>query len=211
MKQKRALTSVEAKQAELAAAEKKAAQEMRLISAFDDQIRVVRNGYRATKAVLLAEKATILLMVELKRDLNAEEELGELAAKKQANGSLDAADTKREEALGELRKTLKPKLEALTTEATKRGATALTIDSVLANEEAAFKLGRANAKLAELQVQATEVDASIKMLQTQISMSASASAKKGYEEEVTRWQATKKGIEDLKKEQDAIVADVKKT
>jgi hypothetical protein len=164
LKQKRALASVTAAKAELAAAEKKAAQEMRLISAFDDQIRVVRNDYRATRAVLLAEKATILLMVELKRDLNAEEELGELAAKKKANGSLDAVDTKREAALGELRKAAEPKLAALTAEATKRGATALTIDSVLANEEAAFKLGRANAKLAELQVQATEVNASIKML-----------------------------------------------
>jgi hypothetical protein len=42
-------------------------------------------------------------------------------------------------------------------------------------------------------------------------MSASASAKKGYQEEVARWERTKKGIEDLRKEQDAIVADVKKT
>jgi hypothetical protein len=62
----------------------------RLAKQFEVQIRAVQNQYFITYAVLLAEKTNADLMVAIKADMNAAEDITELTAEKSAAGTTAA-------------------------------------------------------------------------------------------------------------------------
>jgi hypothetical protein len=112
---------------------------------FETQIRSIQNQFLIQKAQLTAEITNAELMVAIKQDLNAEEDLTEIQAK------IDGGDTtlgEQKAAFEALRAELGPLITTLTELVTTTNATALTIGSKVANAEAALRLSAANANLA---------------------------------------------------------------
>lgn len=74
----------------------------RLAKQFEVQIRAVQNQYFITYAVLLAEKTNADLMVAIKADMNAAEDITELTAEKEAAGTTAARIAEIDTRLGTL-------------------------------------------------------------------------------------------------------------
>jgi hypothetical protein len=74
----------------------------RLSKQFEVQIRAVENQYFITYAILLAEKTNADLMVAIKADMNAAEDITELTAEKEAAGTTAARIAEIDTRLGTL-------------------------------------------------------------------------------------------------------------
>jgi hypothetical protein len=116
----------------------------------------LRNGFLITKAQLVAEMTNAELMVAIKQDLNAEDDMTDIEAKiieLQAESGVDNTEkigtlNSRKASLNEARATFAPLIQELTGKVTVTSANALTIESRMANVEAAIRLSTAQSELA---------------------------------------------------------------
>jgi len=94
---------------------------------------------------------------------------------------------------------------------TKTKATALTIDSTIANEEAELKLTKANAKLADLKNQETEFEGEMETARVMMDLAATKAAKEAEQANIDRFKGKMKEIADLRTEQKTIIEGVMKS
>lgn len=148
----------------------------RLIEEYETNIREVRNGFRITKAKLVSERTNAELMVAIKQDMNMAEDRADIDTRREAitlkleTAASDKADELNAEferlglRIGEIlesRDTMALEIERLTAKVTETDALALTIEAVIADEEAALALDRAAAAEAALVTQLEELDGEI--------------------------------------------------